>query len=294
MSKANQIRVPSKDDLSQLEHYSNLLHLFHHRNQNQHRRSIWYRHFALFRRQLTALRADYTTLSAAPTTAVERTRLKALTPGLHTRISQRLTYWQDVLAARWMRAFSQVVADSRFSVLGLVMLGVLGGVCKIVGVVEGLEAEGQAEIERVLEEFGKEAWGDDDGFGEAIVRGASDEGKAISRAEEGEPVARDDQGEVVARRDDDEDDDKMLLDDGRARELVDHTSASAPTSALDESERKEPRKMKVAQKRSPSPAKKSKTKPSSTKKRSTEDKTKSIKKKRKKGGDAIDDLFSGW
>jgi ribonuclease MRP protein subunit RMP1 len=150
MSKPLQSRTPTKDDLAQLAHFSTLLHLLHHRNQNQHRRSTWYRHFSLFRRHLTALLADYTTLSTPPTTNVERTRLKALTPNLHTRISARLTFWQDVLVARWMRAFSQVVADGRFSVLGLVMLGVLGGVCRVVGVVDGLEAEGQAEIERLL------------------------------------------------------------------------------------------------------------------------------------------------
>lgn len=290
MSKPNPTRLPSKDDLAQLEHYSNLLHLFHHRNQNQHRRSIWYRHFSLFRRQLTALLADYTTLSATPTTAVERTRLKALTPGLHTRISQRLTYWQDVLAARWMRAFSQVVADGRFSVLGLVMLGVLGGVCKIVGVVDGLEAKGQAEIEKVLEEFGREAWGGDDGFGEAVVRGDGDGGDATLRADEGEPVARDDVGEVVAKKDDEDDVETMP----EARTPLDRASPDAPLATLDESERHEAKKVRPTEKRSPSPPKKAKTKTSANKKRPTEDKSKSIKKKRKKGGDAIDDLFSGW
>ena len=144
-------RLPTKDSLSQLTHFSSLLHLLHHRNHNQHRRSPWYRHFSLFRRALTSLLSDYTTLTNPPTTNLERARLKAQTPTLHARITQRLAFWQEVLVARWQRAFSQVVADGRFSVLGLVMLGVLCGVCKVVGVTDGLEDEGQAEIERVLE-----------------------------------------------------------------------------------------------------------------------------------------------
>lgn len=293
MSKSTYTRLPSKDDLAQLEHYTNLLHLFHHRNQNQHRRSIWYRHFSLFRRQLAALLADYTTLSTIPATNVERARLKVLTPGLHARISQRLTFWQDVLAARWMRAFSQVVADGRFSVLGLVMLGALGGVCKIVGVADGLEAEGQAEIEKVLEEFGKEAWGGDGGFGEAIARGDDDEGEVVLSIDEGEPMARDDVGEVVARKD--EDDDEMVEGNDKAlNDIADQKSVKARREALDRSEEDEQKEAKVAKKRSSSPPKKVKTKTSSTKKRTTEEKPKSVKKKRKKGGDAIDDLFSGW
>ena len=135
--------LPPKDDLALLTHLSSLLHLLHHRNKNQHRRSTWYRHLSLFRRHLSHLIADYITLLATPTTNLERARLRTQTPALQRRISKRLAFWQDVLVGKWQRAFSQVVADGRFSVLGLVMLGCLGGVCRVVGVVEGLEVLGQ-------------------------------------------------------------------------------------------------------------------------------------------------------
>jgi ribonuclease MRP protein subunit RMP1 len=287
MSKPPPLRLPTKDDLAQLDHFSSLLHLLHHRNQNQHRRSIWYRHLSLFRRHLTALLADYTTLSSTPTTNLERTRLKALTPSLHTRIIKRLAFWQDVLVARWMRAFSQVVADGRFSVLGLVMLGVLGGVCRVVGVVDGLEAEGQAEIERVLEEFGWEAWGDEGGFGRPVGRG-----EAVARAEVGESVARVDEGEVVAREDVD---DGVPAEDDEACDLpIDQGKPVSRKTQVDKSEDDEADETRATFSPPPSPPKVAKPKTTSTKKRPTETKPKAVKKKRRKGGDAIDDLFSGW
>ena len=112
-----------------------------------------------------------------------------------------------------MRAFSQVVADGRFSVLGLVMLGCLSGVCRVVGVVEGLEVLGQEEVERVLEEFGREAWGDGDETGGSVVRSGDDGGEGLARVDEGEPVKRDDEGEVVAREDEGEDEGEEDDDD---------------------------------------------------------------------------------
>jgi hypothetical protein len=288
-------RLPSKDDLSLLTHLSSLLHLLHHRNHNQHRRSPWYRHFSLFRRNLNALLSDYTTLTTPPATNLERARLKAQTPNLHKRITQRLAFWQNVLVARWQRAFSQVVADGRFSVLGLVMLGVLGGVCKVVGITEGLEVEGQAVIERVLEEFGREAWGDDErGFGEVVGRGGEDgdAGMVVARGDEGEPVAREaDVGEVVARED---------VDDGEPVERKDDisdekTNSKKPKQPVpaDQSEDDEPKAVRKLSS-SPPAVKAAKSKITSTKKRTIETKPKPAKKKRKKGGDAIDDLFSGW
>lgn len=278
---ALQNRTPSPEEVAQLTHLSSLLHLLHHRNKNQHRRSIWYRHFSLFRRHLAALLADYTTLTTVPATNLERTRLKALTPTLQARITQRLELWKNVLVARWMRAFSQVVADGRFSVLGLVMLGVLGGVCKVIGVAEGLEAEGQEEVERVLEEFGREVWGP----------GGGDEGEVVARADdEGEIVARVDEGEAVAR--DDEDDLSMEL----GEDLRDRETPEDPPRDHHEPQRKDHDTSALKTFRQPSlspPPKAAKIKSTSTKKRSADTKAKPAKKKRKKGGDAIDDLFSG-
>lgn len=275
-------RPPSPEELAHLTHLSTLLHLLHHRNKNQHRRSPWYRHLSLFRGHLSALLTDYTTLTTTPATNVDRARLKTLSPALQTRIAQRLAFWQDVLVARWMRAFSQVVADGRFSVLGLVMLGVLGGVCRVVGVVDGLEAEGQREVERALEEFGREAWGV--GGGEEGVRDGGDEGVAVERVDEGEVVAREDEGE----------DEGLVADvEERGNDESEKGRAISRDDSNEADERDETDRAKATRIPPPSPPKTSKTKPTSTKKRPGDTKPKPAKKKRKKGGDAIDDLFSG-
>ena len=319
-------RLPSKDDLALLHHLQSLLHLIHHRNKNQHRRSPWYKNFSLFRRHLSALLTDYTTLLATPTTNLERARLRTQTPTLQLQISKHLDFWRDVLVGRWQQAFSQVVADGRFSVIGLVMLGCLAGVCRVVGVVEGLEVLGQEEVERVLEEFGREAWGSGDGWS---AGGGGERGvEVVSEGERGERVARVDEGEVVAREDEDEDGDEVR-DEGVAvaRDVEetslrrDDESGNEPARA-ESSQRLSSSPAKVARSKptvplspSPPPPKLAKTKPTSTKKRTvndmtdskpkgakkkrsttdtTDSKPKESKKKRKKGGDAIDDLFSGW
>ena len=182
--------------------------------------------------------------------------------------------------------------------MGLVMLGVLGEVCKVVGITEGLEVEGQAEIERVLEEFGREAWGDDGRvFVEAVGLSGEvgDEGTILSRGDEGEPVAREaDVVEVVAREYVDGGE-PVERKGGEADTLDDERKSKEQEKPLpvDQSEDEEP---KAVRKLSPSPpaAKVAKPKTTSTKRRTIETKPKSAKKKRKKGGDAIDDLFSGW
>ena len=329
-STSQPFHPPSKDDLALLTHLQSLIHLLHHRNKNQHRRSSWYKHLSLFRRHLNHLLSDYNTLLPAtpPTTNLERARLRTQTPALQARITKRLEFWRDVVVGRWMRAFSQVVADGRFSVLGLVMLGCLSGVCGVVGVVEGLEVLGQEEVERVLEEFGREAWGVKDGWkagsgvdagiGESVARG-----ETVGQGEKGERVARVDEGEVVAREDVVEDGDEVV-DEGVAvaRDTEDDESDDEPARAKPKPTQRlsssPPRvaKPKPSKRLSPSPPPKvAKPKLASTKKRTanditdsklkdakkkrsttdiTDSKPKEAKKKRKKGGDAIDDLFSGW
>ncbi|EME81974.1 uncharacterized protein MYCFIDRAFT_18376, partial [Pseudocercospora fijiensis CIRAD86] len=100
-----------------------LLHLFHHRNKNQHRRSHWYKHMNTFRRQLQSLLSDLKTLNSVPST--------------HT--SARLEFWREVMVSKWQFAFSQVVADGRFSVLGVFLYSCLAEVGKLVGMTGMLE-----------------------------------------------------------------------------------------------------------------------------------------------------------
>ena len=233
----------SKDELESLEHLSDLLHLFYHRNKNQHRRSIWWRHFAIFRRQLNGLIEEVRSLHEVPTSHLGRTRKKAKDKETQTEISERLDFWKDVLVPKWQNAFSQIIADGRFGVLGLVLLATLAQVCQLTGITVAFDDMGQAEVEKVLEQFGKEHWED-----------ASD----LPR----EPIVEgEDLGEVVLR-------DEQHREDGIITPLTtSRTLDSSPDSV-------QPRQV------------------GSGRKRPSTDQLKLAKKKRKKGN-AIDDLFSG-
>lgn len=169
----------SDQDLETLQHLSNLLHLFHHRSKNQHRHSIWWRHFSIFRQQLKKLITEITALKETPTTHLARTKKKFQDVETKRRIDQRLAFWRDVTVCKWQRSFSQIVADGRFSVLGLVLLAVLAEVCRIVGITAELEELGQAEVEKVLEIFAAEAWSDED----AVAERHEDVGQVVRRDE---------------------------------------------------------------------------------------------------------------
>lgn len=88
------------------------------------------------------------------------------------------------MVPKWQHAFSQVLADGRFAVLGVVLMAVLGEVCAVVGITAELEELGQVEVEKVLEEFGREEWTEDGGEMKGVV--GEDRGEVVQRVEEGE------------------------------------------------------------------------------------------------------------
>lgn len=220
---------------AQLTHLTSLLHLFHHRNKNQHRHSIWYRHFSLFRRSLNQLTSAIDHLNTTPTTNLARTLKKREDARLISEHEKRLVFWKDVMVPRWQRAFGQLVADGRFAVLGVVLMAVLSEVCGLVGVTgmfEEVEVEVKpGEAERVLGEFGREE-----------LRQVEDHGEVVRREEDSETV------DVAAKA----------------------KASGAPTSKSTE-----------VVKDAPKPSKK----------RSSEVPEKKSKKRRKKTGNAIDDIF---
>ncbi|RMX73593.1 hypothetical protein D0869_13444 [Hortaea werneckii] len=237
----------SKESEESVERLANLLHLFHHRNKNQHRRSIWWRSFQIFRRQINAYLADVKLLNESPTTHLERTKKKARDPETTLAILRRVDCWQDIMVPRWQRSFSQVVADGRFSMLGLTLIAVLSEVCRIARITLAYEETGQAEVEKALEKFTEEGW----------------EGHDTDASEQ--KFGKEDMGEAISR-------DQM-------DEAEDH---SVPTSDATIKASLPPSK--------PQEASAPVAKPAS--KRDTPDLSRPTKKKRKKGN-AIDDLFSG-
>ncbi|KAK5723060.1 Ribonuclease MRP protein subunit rmp1 [Elasticomyces elasticus] len=167
----------SREDLERLRHLSDLLHLFYHRNHNQHRRSTWWRAFSIFRKQLRSLLEYLDSLQKIPVTHVKRTKKKIRDQQTRLRLQQVMDFWRDVSVPKWQHAFSQVAADGRFAVLD---------VCRIMGVTAALDDLGQIEVERVLERFTEEGW---DGRGEVMARslgaGGEDVGEVITRGAPG-------------------------------------------------------------------------------------------------------------
>ncbi|PPJ50729.1 hypothetical protein CBER1_08131 [Cercospora berteroae] len=172
----------SPPNLSHLTHLSFLLHLLHHRNKNQHRHSIWFRHFCTFRQNLSILLRDLETLNFIPTSHAAKAKKKVTDPGLIERIRARLDFWRDVSVGKWHLAFSQLIADQRFSALGLFLMGTLAEVCDTVGISKELEVMGDEEVRMAIEAFGEEKMG--------VV---------ITREQGVEDLGGEDKGEVVFR-----------------------------------------------------------------------------------------------
>jgi ribonuclease MRP protein subunit RMP1 len=185
------LKLPSTSQQADLHHLSSLLHLIHHRNHNQHRRSTWYRHFNLFRRHLSTFLTHLSTLTQTPTTNLARHKKKAQDAKLQLQLQQTLCFWRDVLVPKASHAFGQVVANERFAVLGVVLMAVLCSVCRILGLVNVYEEVGEEETRRVLEAFAEESWRLD---GDGVL------GIPVPRQEDADDK-REDIGRVIARHD---------------------------------------------------------------------------------------------
>lgn len=202
-------------------------------------------------------------------------------------MEKELLYLSDVLVPRAWRAFSQLVADLRFAVLGTFLVAVLGEVGRVLGVTGRVEEEGERDFLGVLGEFGGEWLGTErkagkEGAGGERLEGVG-AGDRVERPRERGGVegkgGDEDVGEVVERGADE----GMVVERGK----------------VVEGEREEGRDVDGAvrfvskEDRGAEEGAASRTK---DKKRKGEGKGESTVKKRKKktkSGNAIDDLFAG-
>lgn len=256
---------PSTANIDSLAHVSTLLHLLHHRNKNQHRLNIWYRHFNSFRTHISRLLKNYEILVAVPGTHAARHRKKAQDVKTRNNINAELEFWTDVLMSKWSRAFSQLAADLRFGVLGIFLLAVLGEVAAITGVTRVLEERGDREVVEAIEKFGRE-------FGEE----ESDLSRGPSHGPQGD-VTEDDLGEVLVRVDEDDDDERD--------EMQDRTANVEPVAQLENSI--ETVESALERHSPPLPASKKRERPGDT----ASSKDGEVKKKKKRRKNAIDELF---
>ncbi|PVH85421.1 hypothetical protein DL98DRAFT_568206 [Cadophora sp. DSE1049] len=267
MATPPQPRISLSSPSQELTSITHLLHLFHHRNKNQHRLSKWWKSFSQLRRQVGKLLAEVEALetclkfsSASSSSSKSKKRKgkdgEGSTVGgvregggeskyvraARETVEERVEFLERWVVPKCFLAFSNVVADNQYAALGLMLMGTL------------------ARVQTALKELGRER---EDGDGE----GAVDE-KEISR-EEKEGDAREteaDLGVVVSReavlRTEGDDDDEVQLKKSKKLKRRERAEKEEEGAAGAEAGGDAP------------PAKRP-------------------KKKRKKGGDALDDLFAG-
>lgn len=185
-------------------------------------------------------------LNEVPTTNLARAKKKSQDIVTQDKLLKRLTFWQDVLVPKWQLAFSQLVADGRFAVLGLVLVATLAEICKIAGITASFEEMGQTEVEKVLEAFAEEGW------------------HAEHQSNLEGDLAKEDMGVVIQR-------DDLLPIATEDASFDGNVAAVAANKGA-----KEARSTRATRSKKRSPV------PSMT-----------TAKKRRKKGDAIDDLFTG-
>ncbi|KAI1281260.1 hypothetical protein F5Y07DRAFT_354143 [Xylaria sp. FL0933] len=151
--------TPYAQALSRLSPLQSMLAGLAHRNHNQHRRSAWWRHLGMLRRNCARLAEDLVSaVEAARKSAARATKL-AKAKGKKRRrvelvsgnkdngtggkdddvaaqgdgtpvktdenVTRHATWMRDVLVPNCYLAFSQLTADPQFAPLGLVLLGAL-------------------------------------------------------------------------------------------------------------------------------------------------------------------------
>jgi ribonuclease MRP protein subunit RMP1 len=131
----------SKSELKELRNQSSILHLLHHRSKNQHRHSSWYRHFSIFRKQLRSLVDELD--PELPLEALPSQKSKLYIDSME-RLNKRIVFWMDALVVKWYAAFSQLIGDTQFAVIGLTLVAVVGRVVKVLGLLSKMKKDGSS------------------------------------------------------------------------------------------------------------------------------------------------------
>ncbi|TGO49684.1 hypothetical protein BOTNAR_0421g00070 [Botryotinia narcissicola] len=188
---------------------NHLLHLTHHRNKNQHRLSKWYISFGILRRQVSRL------LSIIPEHVMESSRGKVKGKDRERKereereLQDLVRFIQEDVVPGCYLAFSQLVANNQYATLGLMLMGCLARLYKVLGALRVLTAEEIAEQAGVVKETPQlnEAEIEED-MGEKIVRDVPvsemEDSQKVERKEEDDtdiqkakPKKRKQDGEVV-------------------------------------------------------------------------------------------------
>jgi ribonuclease MRP protein subunit RMP1 len=163
-----------KEELTSI---SQTLHLFHHRNHNQHRLAKWYKSLSQLRRHISKLILELETLDTAITYSSKNEESKYVRAA-REKVEDRVEFMENWLEKRCYIAFSNLVADNQYAALGLFLIGTL------------------ARVRSVIRSLGKERVEDEEVEEEEVVKTVLEENELRGGKEE-----RYDFGEVVRRED---------------------------------------------------------------------------------------------
>jgi ribonuclease MRP protein subunit RMP1 len=179
---------------AELTSISLTLHLFHHRNHNQHRLAKWYKSFSQLRRHISKLILELETLDTALAYSSEESKYaKAARETVEVRVEFMRTWLEE----RWYVSFSNLVADNQYAAMGLFLLGTL------------------ARVRTLISPMGRERVGDED------IEVGEEVGKKVVEEEGDGKEERYDFGEVVRREDLRELSEDMDVDGQRDSEVKD-------------------------------------------------------------------------
>ncbi|KAI9694247.1 MAG: hypothetical protein M1820_009105 [Bogoriella megaspora] len=189
------LKFLQEENHKELEQLESLIYLFHYRNKNQHRCSIWWRSFETFRRELRCLveeigrwltaTADLSKGSWPKGAKGMKVRMAlvqknaARKPVLEAKVQKRIQWWADGLAEKWWIAFTHVLTLKQFAHLGIFLIATLSRVASITSLTSALEQLADAETEVLLTRFANEE--SSELFGSSSPFGVEDVGEVVQR-----------------------------------------------------------------------------------------------------------------
>jgi ribonuclease MRP protein subunit RMP1 len=158
-SRSKNINPTQNTQQSELLQVLNILTLAYHRNKNQHRRSRWWKELSLLRRNLRRLLAES-----------EKEKEKE-------GLEKRTRFLRECLLPRCWEAFSGLVGDNQYAALGLMLLGTLARLGRVLGldlkaeeVVGDLDVGSEASREENMAVLGNEDVRVDEDLGVPLAR----------------------------------------------------------------------------------------------------------------------------
>jgi len=173
---------------STLSRIESLLHQLHRRNKNQHHSQKWYKHLSLVRKAVRLLldiesREVSLKLTKGTSGKAEDVRKRFENETELRRQKEQLSEWvREVVVPGAYIAFSSVVKDSQFSVLGVGLLGILSDVVGVVGVpTRRLEQRMLQEQVTSVVGWSVRVTGNESGMVEEHVYDSDDIGEVVDR-----------------------------------------------------------------------------------------------------------------